>query len=948
MGRRARGSIAVLLVLLGSAIAVHHVYAEAAVATDATPDADVITAAGAGTAVSEDASQTPVVPEVETEGDQVLPEPVPEAAKAAAAAPKSHTPRAGAQKFEFQAEVSRLMDIIINSLYSNKDIFLRELISNAADALDKVRFLSLTDKAMLGEGDDAKLEIKISVQEENGKQVLMIRDRGIGMTREDLVNNLGTIAKSGTSAFLEQMQKGGDLNLIGQFGVGFYSAYLVADYIEVVSKHNNDTQHIWESGADGAFSISEDKEGEPLGRGTLIKIFLKEEAQEYVQEGKLRDLVSQYSEFINFPIYLLTTKEVEKEVPLTEEELEQQDLDRADKAAALKAEKDKVRAEKEAAGETVDDDEDEDKEEEEEDLPTTKKVPVQETDWEQLNTQNAIWLRDPKDITEGEYEKFYQAISKNSQDVPLAHSHFKAEGDVEFKAILYVPGKSPPDFMDNYYQKKTSVKLYVRRVFISDDFEDLIPRYLRWLVGLVDSDTLPLNVSREMLQAHSSLKTIKKKLVRKALDMIRKVADAQDKVEKEEPTEETTDKELVQRELDRRGYTKLWTEFGKAIKMGIVEDPANRQRLAKLMRFKTTTSEGNLTSLEAYTSRMKKNQKEIFYISGASQEEVESSPFLEKLKRKGYEVIYFTDALDEYVMSNMPEYDGLKFFDASKEDLKIGKDKKEKETFKKVKGEYKELTKWWKEQLGADVQGVKVSKRLHNTPLVVVTSKFGWSANMERIMKAQAMGDAQKAAYMKGQKTLEINPYHPLIQELKTIHENDAQGERTKLLAQLLFDTALLESGFGLNDNKAFNKRVYSLVKDVLKIKKDFEDSAEAEAAESEDAAEEEANPASEDDDDPSDPSDALKDLGIDGLELKKMKSPDEAAADAAGNAGGMSADDVSGVSADAPEVVVDDAKATATGDAAEGTDSPAAAAEEATADVTADAGAEEAVHEEL
>lgn len=745
---------------------------------------------------------------------------------------KALEPRAGAKKYEFQAEVSRLMDIIINSLYSNKDIFLRELISNSADALDKLRFVSLTDKSQLGTGDDANLEIQISVADEGGRKVLSIRDRGIGMTRDDLVNNLGTIAKSGTSAFLEQMQKGGDLNLIGQFGVGFYSAYLVADYIEVVSKHNNDTQHIWESGADGAFSISEDTTGEPLGRGTLIKIYLKDEAQEYVQEDKLKGLVSQYSEFINFPIYLWTTEQVEKDVPLTEEELEAQDLERAEKAEKAQAEKAKAQEDG-----TAEDDDDKEAEDEEE-LPTTKKEFVKESKWVQLNTQNAIWLREPRDISQADYEKFYQAVSKKPEEKPMTYTHFKAEGDVEFKAVLFVPDSCPADFMDTFYQKRSSIKLYVRRVFISDDFEDLIPRYLRWLVGLVDSDTLPLNVSREMLQAHSSLKTIKKKLVRKALDMIRKVADAQEAA-KQEPPEDATEEALAQRDVDKDAYTKLWKEFGKALKMGVVEDAANRQRLAKLLRFSTSTSSGNLTSLEEYVGRMKPDQKNILFIAGQSKEEVENSPFLEKLKRKSYEVIYFIDALDEYVMTNMPEYDGLKFFDASKEDLKIGIDKTEQANDKKVKGEFKALTTWWKEQLVGNVQSVKVSKRLHNTPLIVVTSKFGWSANMERIMKAQAMGDAEKQAYMKGQKTLEINPYHPLIQELKTLHGRDPTAERTQLLAKLLFDTALLESGFQLEDNKAFNNRVYSLVKDVLKIKKDFNSVEDAEAAEAEQAAEE-------------------------------------------------------------------------------------------------------------
>ncbi|KAK6277939.1 hypothetical protein POUND7_018262 [Theobroma cacao] len=420
----------------------------------------------------------------------------------------SRSLRSNAEKFEFQAEVSRLMDIIINSLYSNKDIFLRELISNASDALDKIRFLSLTDKEVLGEGDTAKLEIQIKLDKE--KKILTLRDRGIGMTKEDLIKHLGTIAKSGTSAFVEKMQSSGDLNLIGQFGVGFYSVYLVADYVEVISKHNDDKQYVWESKADGAFAISEDTWNEPLGRGTEIRLHLRDEAQEYLEEGKLKELVKKYSEFINFPIYIWASREVDVEVP---------------------AEEDESSDEEETSDSTSEEGEDEDAEKSEDEgtekKPKTKKVKETSNEWELLNDVKAIWLRSPKEVTEEEYTKFYQSLAKDFGDEkPLAWSHFTAEGDVEFKAVLFVPPKAPHDLYESYYNtNKANLKLYVRRVFISDEFDELLPKYLNFLKGLVDSDTLPLNVSREMLQAHSSLKTIKKKLIRKALDMIRKIAE---------------------------------------------------------------------------------------------------------------------------------------------------------------------------------------------------------------------------------------------------------------------------------------------------------------------------------------------------------------------------------------------------------------------------------------
>ncbi|XP_021999772.1 endoplasmin homolog isoform X2 [Helianthus annuus] len=706
--------------------------------------------------------------------------------------------RSNAEKFEFQAEVSRLMDILINSLYSNKDIFLRELISNASDALDKIRFLSLTDKEVLGEGDDAKLEIQIKLDKE--KKILSIRDRGVGMTKEDLIKNLGTIAKSGTSAFVEKMQTGGDLNLIGQFGVGFYSVYLVADYVEVISKHNDDKQYVWESKADGAFAISEDTYNEPLGRGTEIRLHLREEAGEYLEESKLKELVKKYSEFINFPIYLWATKEVDVEVPADEDD----SSDDEEKPESTEGE------EKE--------DEDTDKEEDE-DKPKTKTVKETTYEWERLNDVKAIWLRSPKEVTEEEYTKFYHSLAKDFGDEkPMAWSHFNAEGDVEFKAVLFVPPKAPADLYESYYNtNKSNLKLYVRRVFISDEFDELLPKYLSFLLGLVDSDTLPLNVSREMLQQHGSLKTIKKKLIRKALDMIRKLAEEDpDEIHDKEKKAEV--EESKENDEKRGQYAKFWNEFGKSIKLGIIEDAANRNRLAKLLRFETTTSDGKLTSLDQYISRMKSGQKDIFYITGSSKEQLEKSPFLERLKKKNLEVIFFTDPVDEYLMQYLMDYEDKKFQNVSKEGLKLGKDSKDKE----IKESFKELTKWWKEALVSDnVDDVKISNRLADTPCVVVTSKYGWSANMERIMQSQTLSDASKQAYMRGKRVLEINARHPIIKELRERVVKNPEDASVKTTAQLMYQTALMESGFMLPDPKDFASRIYDSVKASLSISPD-------------------------------------------------------------------------------------------------------------------------------
>ncbi|XP_042508568.1 endoplasmin homolog [Macadamia integrifolia] len=730
--------------------------------------------------------------------------------------------RSNAEKFEFQAEVSRLMDIIINSLYSNKDIFLRELISNASDALDKIRFLSLTDKEILGEGDNTKLEILIKLDKE--KKVLSIRDRGIGMTKEDLIKNLGTIAKSGTSAFVEKMQTSGDLNLIGQFGVGFYSVYLVADYVEVLSKHNDDKQYIWESKADGSFAISEDEYNEPLGRGTEIRLHLREEAQEYLEEDKLKELVKKYSEFINFPIYIWASKEVDVEVPADEESSEEEETTESSPS------------------------EEEAEEEDSEQKPKTKTVKETTYEWELLNDMKAVWLRNPKEVTNEEYTKFYHTLAKDFGDEkPLAWSHFTAEGDVEFKAILFVPPKAPHDLYESYYNSnKANLKLYVRRVFISDEFDELLPKYLNFLKGLVDSDTLPLNVSREMLQQHNSLKTIKKKLIRKALDMIRKIA--------EEDPDEANDEDNKEAEKasdndEKKGqYAKFWNEFGKSIKLGIVEDAANRNRLAKLLRVESTKSGGKLTSLDQYISRMKPGQKDIFYITGTSKEQLEKSPFLERLKKKNYEVIFFTDPVDEYLMQYLMDYEDKKFQNVSKEGLKLGKESKDKE----VKESFKELTKWWKGALASEnVDDVKISNRLDNSPCVVVTSKYGWSANMERIMQSQTLSDANKQAYMRGKRVLEINPRHPIIKELRERVVKEPEDENVKQTARLMYQTALMESGFVLSDPKDFASSIYSSVKNSLNISPDaaVEEDDDVEEAEADEVKGDEAKTTGDDSD---------------------------------------------------------------------------------------------------
>merc|ERR1719387_2612475 len=421
----------------------------------------------------------------------------------------------GSEKHEFQAEVSRLMDIIINSLYTDKQVFLRELISNAADALEKARFHSVQDEAYLGDTKDLEMKIEFDAE----AKTLSLIDTGIGMTKADLINNLGTVAKSGTTNFLEAMADGADANLIGQFGVGFYSAFLVADKVTVTSKCNDDpVQHVWESSADASFTLVDDPRGNTLGRGTRVTLHLKDDAHDYLAEDKLNETAKKYSQFIQFPIYVKVKKEVESDA----EEEDDEDDDKEDDET-----KDEV--------ETQDGEE---KEEEEKKAPTKKTV----YEWEQVNTQKAIWLRAKEDVTEEEYNEFYKSISKDYLD-PLAYTHFNAEGEIEFKSILFLPKKAPFDMMDNYWTKRSEVKLYVRRVLVAEKFEDLLPRYLNFIRGVVDSDDLPLNVSREALQQNKIMKVITKKLVRKVLELLKKLSkDEEDEAEDGDEEEEGEEK----------------------------------------------------------------------------------------------------------------------------------------------------------------------------------------------------------------------------------------------------------------------------------------------------------------------------------------------------------------------------------------------------------------------
>lgn len=616
----------------------------------------------------------------------------------------------------FQAAVSEVLKLVVNSLYSHKEIFLRELVSNSSDALDKLRFRALSEPELLA----GETEFRIRIVPDPDTNTLTISDNGVGMTEQDLQDNLGTIARSGTKEFLsklEQAKSTENPQLIGQFGVGFYSAFLVADRVEVVTRAaGSDQAFRWVSDAKESYTI---EAAERDSHGTDVILHLGDEHKEFVQTYRLRELISRYSDYLAHPI----------EMP---------------KAKIAKDEKEK----------------------DESSAP----------EFERVNQEGALWQKSPKDVTEEQYTEFYRHLS-HDWEKPLAHRHFRVEGTQMFAGLIFLPSRPPFDLFDQ--AAKHGVRLHVRRVFVMDDCEELLPKYLRFIKGLVDSEDLPLNVSRELLQDSRAIKIIKKQIVNHALSMIEEVAD-------QKPEE----------------YRKFWENFGAVLKEGLHFGVDDEGRFSKLLRYSSTAEE--FTSLAEYVSRMKEGQESIYYATGTDRKLLESSPHLEGLKKHGYEVLLMTDPVDPFAMSGLTEFEGKTFVNAAEEKLDLPEKQtdEEKQKQEEAKKEVQPLIGRFQEVLADRISEARVSDRLLDSPVCLVTKEGGVAPHIERLMRAHNQGLPET------KRILEVNPNHPVIASLRSANESGDKSSNVADWIQLLYDQALIAEGSPLPDPAAFSRRL--------------------------------------------------------------------------------------------------------------------------------------------
>lgn len=643
----------------------------------------------------------------------------------------------------FETEVKHLLHLMIHSLYSNKEIFLRELISNASDAADKLRFEALTRDALYAGDSDLKIRIEFDKE----KRTIKVIDNGIGMSREEVQEQIGTIAKSGTKQFFESLtgDDAKDSELIGQFGVGFYSSFIVADKVTLLTRKANATAEegvLWESAGDGEYTL--ESVSKP-GRGTEVTLHLKEGEDEFLDGFKLRSIIKKFSDHISLPIVM-------------------------DKPPApVMPDPDAEEGEEKAEAE----------------------VEVAEIEEETVNSASALWAKSKQDIDEEAYNEFYKHVGHDYQD-PLAHIHSKVEGTNEYTMLLYVPAKAPFDMWDR--EAKHGVKLYVRKIFIMDDAEKLMPRYLRFIKGVIDSDSLPLNVSREILQQSKQLDTIRSGAVKKVLGLL---------------------EGLAKNDADK--YAEFWKEFGTVMKEGPIEDFKNKDRVAKLLRFASTNSdsEEQNVALQDYVERMKEDQEKIFYVTADNYASAKNSPHLEIFKKKGIEVLLLSDRVDEWLISHLTEFDGKSLQSVAKGELDLGKldDEENKEEQEAANKDFESVIKQIKEILGDKVSDVRLSQRLTDSPACLVTEDFGMSLNMERIMKEAGQSMSMMGGMGGSKPIFELNPEHALVSRMKEEQDDDRFAD----LTNILFDQAILSEGGQLDDPATFVHKLNSLLQGLLK-----------------------------------------------------------------------------------------------------------------------------------
>jgi len=696
------------------------------------------------------------------------------------------------ENFTFKAEINELMNMIIHNFYSNKDIFIRELISNASDAINKLKYESLQNISLLGQFHDFLIKIKINKEINQ----IMIEDTGIGMDKHDLINNLGTIAKSGTKEFMKKIlnsesdDKSPNSNLIGQFGVGFYSAYLVAQSVKVITRKANSNEiYEWISSGNGSYTLKQiDSTESDIIRGTRIYLNIRDDCVEYLESNKITEIIKKHSSYITYPVLLHTIKSIEiEDIPTDIEENtqtvieENTQTDIEENTQTNIQENIQTDIQEDVKIEDVEEEEEEENLKDKKNKHQKKMKTIQEESWDKINSE-PIWSRLNSEVTEEEYENFYKSLS-GDWDKHLTLKHFKAEGNVEFSSIIFIPSRAPYDLFEK--KKTNNIKLYVKKVLITDDCKDLCPDWLNFVSGIVDSSDLPLNASRELLQQSKILKQISKHLVKKSIEMIEELS------------------------TDNEKYKLFYENFDKNIKLGIHEESTQREKLVEFLRY--TTSKGEFVSFAEYKERMVEGQPGIYYITGESIKTLENSPFIDKIKKRNWEIIYMGDPIDEYIIQHLSKYGDTKLINICKDDLEIPVDLEENVN-KLSEEETNKLCDKIKSILGDKVEQVKVSNKVESQPAIIV-NPMGMSANMERIMKAQALSNKNQIMMnMFNKKSMEINPYHPIMKKILESLDNETQTESIIQMVEIVYDSAMLSSGYQLDDINGYLQKVYSCI----------------------------------------------------------------------------------------------------------------------------------------